>query len=149
MEIKRDPDMSIIAFNVFPYVGYCVYAWRRGAEYLYIGSSSRGIGRLLSAHHVIDKAEKVRDSDVFEFWWFDIGQPDEHNVWPRAPIDQWLTFESSMIQRHKPKYNVTDNPNRRPRLSRRRLAQKEEERVIAERRRRHEEEEWGNKGSWD
>lgn len=146
--MERPPDVSIVAQSVLPYLDYCVYAWKRGDEYLYIGSGGRGICRLLGGHHVIDKAEDVQDSDVFEFWWFDMGKPDEEGFWPNEPLTKWLEFESAMIRKHRPRYNVTDNPGRKPKLSRKQLKQIDEKYATNERIRQCELEEWTDQ-SWE
>lgn len=66
-----------------------VYAWKRGNEYLYIGSTSSGYGRFLN-HNVLDIFDTVLDSDEIHVWY-----PDDI-----------ILFEQILIKKFQPKFNL-------------------------------------------
>lgn len=70
----------------------CVYAWRRGGEWLYVGTSSRGVARFLGAHHVIGVRDPLRPGDEIAIWV-------SHTARDRAKL------EAELIAEHQPKYN--------------------------------------------
>lgn len=69
----------------------CCYAWRRGSEWLYVGSTMQLLTRLRS-HNVIGKHEPLLDSDVL-------------SVWPAA-IEIAQSHEERLIRECSPKYNA-------------------------------------------
>lgn len=117
-----------------------MYAWKRGEEYLYIGLSSRGLGRVLS-HNVIGCVEEIQDTDTIELWFFS----DERSGYETLPV---VAFEAEMIRKHRPRYNVTDNPDKRPRMSKKQLRLLDEKYAANERHRQNEEREWTSQ-SWE
>lgn len=66
-----------------------VYFWKRGEQWLYIGSSANILWRV-SRHNVIGRVEPMEDQDV-------IGM---------IQTDDYITLEASMIATHRPKYNI-------------------------------------------
>ena len=46
----------------------CIYGWRRGNQYLYIGKSKKGIVRSLNKHHAIDLAEVQQGDELDVFY---------------------------------------------------------------------------------
>ena len=144
MNLDRKPDTEIDGLSFNTWCGSCVYAWKRGDRYLYIGSSSRGLSRPL-CHSVIGVAERVQDSDIVEAWFFE-------EEYPESGLPQFLLFEAAMINRHRPLYNVTDNPDRRPKPSKKQRMRIEYEKAIAERKRQNDEAVlagWSDVKSWD
>lgn len=88
--------------------GPCVYGWRRGFEYLYIGKSAHGLRRPFGVHHVIDQAEPLLDNDAIDVWF--------------VSADLMNGLELDLIRRLRPslnKYNgiLGGTPNRSIRLS--------------------------------
>ena len=68
-----------------------LYAWVRGEEYLYVGMSSNGIGRL-GNHHIVGKVEPFTPEDRILIWIADRGI----NI---------MKFEQELIEEKKPRYN--------------------------------------------
>ena len=68
-----------------------VYGWRRGQIYLYIGVTTKILGRL-SNHHIIGVREKILKSDFIDIW-----------TCPTYSVA--LQFEGELIQLLSPKYN--------------------------------------------
>ena len=66
---RNAPHKSISAVDIWQ-KHQCVYGWRRGKEYLYIGLSSLGISRVIT-HNIIGRAEPVRQED------FGVASPNE------------------------------------------------------------------------
>ena len=121
--MNRRSDM-VISGKVFQQwsQGDCIYAWKRDGKYLYIGASTRGLNRPL-CHSVIDTVEDVRDGDSIELWFFEgLEHPKNGGTYPL------YVMEREMIRRHRPPYNITDNPDRVPRLSERQVKLREENR---------------------
>jgi len=71
--------------------GWIVYAWMRGPEFLYIGSSAKGISRFTN-HHVIGKVERFQIDDKLEIFFC------------QSQYDA-VALELRMILDKKPKYN--------------------------------------------
>lgn len=65
------------------------YAWKRGEEFLYIGSSTRPLKRI-GGHNVIGVAEPVLDTDEILVW----------------PTDDMLAFEAALAGEVRPKYSA-------------------------------------------
>lgn len=75
----------------------CVYAWKRGDEWLYVGTSNRGICRLYS-HTTIGKIEPVQTNDTIVLWFY------------KNPV-QAMMNEAELIIVHQPKYNKIKDTN--------------------------------------
>lgn len=71
-----------------------VYIWKRGDEWLYVGSSSHGLRRLLTNHPAL---EDLQDTDTVEI----IEVADK---WER------LKMERRLIQEHNPRFNGKQGP---------------------------------------
>jgi excinuclease UvrABC nuclease subunit len=56
-------DSQTLATLISP----AVYAWFRDGEYIYIGYSERGLGRIAS-HNIIGKTEPLLDGDEIHFY---------------------------------------------------------------------------------
>lgn len=84
------PDLTFSFEQFVQYTNPCVYAWRRGSTYLYIGFSKKGIGRPLS--YTVGKHEDFLDTDLLELWFFETEK-------------QAREKEKLLIAQHKPKYN--------------------------------------------
>lgn len=70
----------------------CVYAWRRRGEWLYVGTSSRGVARFLGQHHVIGVRAPIQAGDEIAVWF------------ARTARDR-ARVEAELIAEHQPKYN--------------------------------------------
>lgn len=70
----------------------CVYAWKRGARYLYVGLGAKGLQRPFGRHHVLNRRERFALEDVIEIWRFE-----------RA--EEAVEFEKHLIRELRPKYN--------------------------------------------
>jgi hypothetical protein len=72
----------------------CIYVWFRYPFCLYVGQSDDGIQRLFSTHHhVINKVDAVRATDVFKLLW--------------VPSEDLLKVEAKLINLLEPEYNKT------------------------------------------
>jgi hypothetical protein len=77
----------------------CVYGWRRGNRWLYVGASRVGCARFLGDHHVIGKRAPLRPGD-------------EIVVWPvRGPAAR-ARLEWQLVQELQPLYNRDKLPHR-------------------------------------
>jgi hypothetical protein len=74
----------------------CVYEWLRGGAWLYVGMSSRGLGRMY-CHDKIGKTDEVLDDDTMRITHFET-------------LEAALQYERELIIAHKPLYNRTHNP---------------------------------------
>lgn len=98
--------------EVFPYRALaqmrqpCVYAWRRGTELLYVGTTSVGVGRFLGEHHVIGVREPLRPRD-------------EIVIWVRVTERDRERLQAQLVAEHRPRYNH-ETARRRRRLRQRR-----------------------------
>jgi len=72
----------------------CIYAWRREESWMYIGSSTNGIGRILN-HDLIDLNE-MKSSDLVYVWYF-----------PTFTQKRLLELELALINKLQPLYNKT------------------------------------------
>lgn len=89
------PDVNIAGEYYNKFNTDCVYAWKRGSVWLYVGTSSYGFSRIFK-HNVIGKAEEVLDTDEILVWSFS----DSFTA---------RLAELEFIVRYKPVYNkVTD-----------------------------------------
>lgn len=98
---KRNPIIEPKPFNhthsltgaeFKTYKTSCVYAWKRGEEWLYVGHSSRGLQRIMdSKHHAMHQAEMQDDDKILIMYNLSI-------------MEARLT-EVDMIRRYRPKYN--------------------------------------------
>jgi predicted GIY-YIG superfamily endonuclease len=68
-----------------------VYIWKRGDEFLYVGSSERGIIRMLEPHYVISELS-ISDDDVIRFEYFETKE-------------EAVERELYLQQLHRPRYN--------------------------------------------
>jgi hypothetical protein len=74
-----------------------IYGWfRKGVGYLYIGRSSKGVGRFTSNHHVINVCDKFADSDEMHVW--------------ETPMNISWALETLLIHHLKPKHNKAYDP---------------------------------------
>lgn len=81
-----------------------IYGWFRGEECLYVGKSTRGLNRVLSAgHHVIGKRDRVLGNDSFRILWLPL-ETTEHEL---------DVLEVYFIGQHRPKFNDTHLRRRR------------------------------------
>jgi excinuclease UvrABC nuclease subunit len=74
------------------YLRSVVYVWKRGDEYLYIGSSKRGFARMLSDSHRVIDARNIHDDDDVEVYYFD-------------SVDEARKTERDWIHSCHPRYN--------------------------------------------
>lgn len=84
-DLAMKPDLSI------PLVESCVYGWRRGERYLYIGRTLN-LFRRIGGHHVIDSKESCVSGDVIDVWFC-----PEHKLDLR---------EKLLIKEHRPLFNI-------------------------------------------
>lgn len=91
--MKTVPDFAISGMIFKQYTSNCIYIWRRGVQYLYVGISGSGITRPLK-HNKIDVIEKVLDTDIIEVWFY-----------PNYSWEELEALEKSLIKKHKPLYN--------------------------------------------
>lgn len=71
----------------------CCYGWKRNNKFLYIGKTKNGIIRL-QHHHVINKKDKVLNTDIFVFWYTS-----------EKLIHQ---LEINLLVAHKPLFNAVE-----------------------------------------
>jgi hypothetical protein len=86
-----------------------VYVWRRGDDYLYIGSSIRVLSRL-AGHDIVGVKEPLREDDALE-------------LYACSDTKQMHALELRLIRLHKPKYNIAGKVwgyNTRHRMSKKR-----------------------------
>jgi hypothetical protein len=88
---KSNHDLAISGSVYNKYNSNCVYAWKRGDEWLYVGTSSKGLSRLFG-HTTIDIVEKVQDNDEIIVWL--------HEDSFQAQLD-----EVELILKYTPKHN--------------------------------------------
>ena len=82
------------------FLSYCVpivYAHRRGEEWLYIGYSATGIGRVTRGQI----RNRVQEGDSIEIWRFETAQ------------EAW-EYEQKLIALHQPKFNVFGKEHKAP-----------------------------------
>jgi predicted GIY-YIG superfamily endonuclease len=84
-------DSILDASFFLKYSGPHVYLWRRGFEYLYIGSSLNVLSRLAS-HDKVGKIEPLQQNDQIQL----IRCQDKRSM---------LSFEKLLIQRYRPRHN--------------------------------------------
>lgn len=98
---KRRPIIEPLPFNhthsmtgqeFKTYKTPCVYVWKRGNEWLYVGQSYRGLQRIVdSKHHALHNAE-IHDTDEILIMY----NLREHYA---------RLVEVDLIRRYKPRYN--------------------------------------------
>ena len=81
-----------LVLNSEAFQGWIVYAWMRGPEFLYIGSSAKGITRFTN-HHVIGKVERFQVDDKIDIYYC------------QSQYDA-VALELRMILDKKPRYNT-------------------------------------------
>ena len=74
----------------------CVYGWKRGSEYLYIGLSSNILNRI-RGHHVLHR-DSIEETDEIQFWFT--------GTWVEAE-----SLEKELIAKLLPSYNTIDSPS--------------------------------------
>jgi hypothetical protein len=90
---NRTPSETISASTLQRYYRRPhVYAWRRGAEYLYVGLSILAPSRFMT-HHILNHAEPYQPADVIDLYACETF---------REAID----LEAAMIASRQPKYNT-------------------------------------------
>ena len=85
------PSFILSGGDFAKWAGTMVYAWKRGADYLYVGCSSYGLSRTLK-HNIINRAEQVLPGDIIEGWFC--------NSWEEATI-----FETKLKIAYNPPYS--------------------------------------------
>jgi excinuclease UvrABC nuclease subunit len=71
-----------------------IYAWiSENDEFLYIGVSKNGLGRLFN-HHVVGKIASVSEKDKIAIWFF-----------PDVTYKMARVIEADLINKYKPRYN--------------------------------------------
>lgn len=88
----RKPNQQIDGASLEQMRSLCVYAWRRGDVYLYVGLSVLGLGRPLGCHNVIAQTEPIQPCDTLDVWHF--------SRYPTA-----AAFEQQQIRNKRPIYN--------------------------------------------
>ena len=86
------PNESLTGKQLKTLGDICVYGWRRGESYLYVGASGKALGRI-GTHNTIGKVEPILDDDRIDFWKFD--------NWEDAEM-----FEITMNKAFRPKYSA-------------------------------------------
>jgi hypothetical protein len=90
---KVGASLRLAGWEYLDYLTDCVYGWKRGSKWLYIGSSSFGLRRVFT-HSVINVKEKVQNSDEIVVWQF-----------PNIDLPTLLSIEMKAINAFKPLYN--------------------------------------------
>lgn len=75
-----------------------VYGVKRKGEYIYIGSTTKFLSRLPS-HHIFPRLTKLEDDDTIDIWTFNT-------------TSEMLDFETELIRKHGPRFNIKDHPAR-------------------------------------
>jgi len=91
---KSSATILLSGHDYFDYLTPCIYGWRRLEEWLYIGSSTFGLRRVLTPHHAINKVEPVLLIDKIYIWQF-----------PDIAWDKLAQIENELIYALKPKHN--------------------------------------------
>ena len=65
-----EPALVLDAKAYFGALQVCLYTWRRGEEYLYIGCSTQVLIRI-SQHKIIGRSEPLQQGDTIEIYAFD------------------------------------------------------------------------------
>jgi hypothetical protein len=84
------PDNSMTG-ETYLHSSIGVYAWKKNGVYIYVGSSIRIFARIAN-HNIINKAERVEDSDTLDFWYTET-------------IEDAKELESIFISSFKPRLN--------------------------------------------
>ena len=79
--------------------GPCLYAWKRRDEWLYVGMSVVGIGRIFT-HDVLGKVETMLPEDEIIVWFFD----------KIINVKDLAVKETELIRKYKPKHNSNGIP---------------------------------------
>lgn len=87
----RQPTFTLDSFDQT--MRPCVYAWRRGDAWLYVGMSGLGLRRPFSRHHVIGVTEPIAAMDRLDVWVFPT--PAEASA-----------FEAELIREQRPRHNT-------------------------------------------
>jgi len=74
------------------YMKPIVYWWKRGEAWLYIGSSKRGLGRMIADSHKVMHPLNIEDNDEIGFQYFD-------------SKDEALKTEREWLRQAHPRYN--------------------------------------------
>ena len=90
----KKPDIVIHGIEFLSWSQPALYIWRRGQEYLYIGTSRKPMQRIV-LHNVIGKTEPVLAADVIEVYFAD---------WGRL-----IYIEEDLNKRYQPKYSTQRN----------------------------------------
>jgi hypothetical protein len=75
------------------YCSPCIYTWKRGEEWLYIGKSYHGLRRILAQHTIISR-DNIKDDDEIEIWCY-----------PELSNQELLRLERTWIHNCHPRYN--------------------------------------------
>lgn len=76
--------------------GPCLYGWKRGQSWLYIGQSSNGLKRIMDKRHQALGVHPIEDDDQIFIWHL-----------PRAKNKHiLLLIEEALIGYYKPLYNI-------------------------------------------
>jgi len=89
--IELPPSSIFNTSLLLKYKGACVYEWKRGEEYLYIGRSTNLFLRLYT-HNVIGKLEPIQEQDTI-------------TIYHCETEDEMIILEKKLIKRIRPKYN--------------------------------------------
>ena len=87
--------MEIVQLSMADFYSPCVYAWRRNGEWLYVGKSVNGLGRL--GNHQVIGACRVRPHD-------------DLLIFRVAKIDDLAPLEANLIKANRPRYNKLLKP---------------------------------------
>ena len=84
--------------------GSCIYGWKRGDKWLYIGSSENGLRRILDRNHgILDIPDCLYSNDKLYVWYF-----------PWMDKKQLQNLENLIIKAYIPDYNVKHSKNEGP-----------------------------------
>lgn len=72
----------------------CIYSWRRGERWLYIGASANGFTRVFGYHHAIGRYDKVLLEDTIYIWHFE-----------NISLSCLFHLEAKLITEFRPKFN--------------------------------------------
>jgi predicted GIY-YIG superfamily endonuclease len=88
-----EPKHKICGAEFNSLTGHAVYGWKRGNDFLYIGSTGNFLDRV-GSHNIIGKVEPVQNQDQIIVW---PGSEDFMEV---------MAFEAELNRKFRPKYST-------------------------------------------
>ena len=95
--------------------GNCIYGWRRGDKWLYIGLSEYGLNRITNrSHHILDIPEGMYSNDKIYVWYF-----------PHSEREYLYELERLLIEIYKPELNKNPFKTKTDKISKKKSSTKD------------------------